>query len=143
MRYIILWAVGNLAWMALVYSVSFAYDRFKKRPTNTLLNSLGTLLATASAAIAVRLRTPFMIHLPTGSFWYYVGVGLVAAFGPAVCGMFIFTIASLFDKYDPFDTGWFNQLARPFYVSFLLFGSVGMLLGLLALLLPSSLLPNR
>ena len=133
MKVLIVWAVGNLAWMVLVYCVTLAYSRFRKRPTSTLLSVLGTLLATASAMIAVRWWTPLMIHAPQGTFWYYVGVALLATAGPGLCGLVILVVLSACDK-DLTEMGWFNQLALPFYVSFYLFGGLVTLGGLIGFL---------
>jgi len=129
--------------MVLVYCVTLAYGRFRKRPANTLLNLLGTLLATASAVVSIRWGTPLIIHAPHGTFWYYLGVASLAAAGPGTCGMLLMVFGLEFHKYDPDDIGWFHQLALPFYMSFLLYGGLMVLGGLLGLLLPSSLLPNR
>jgi hypothetical protein len=140
MKVLSVWAVSNLVWMALVYCVTIGYRRLMKRPTDTLLTAIGTVLAATSALTAIWWWAPFMIHTPPGTFRYYIGVVVLAAAGPAMCFLVFLVLASAFDEFNPDEIGWLNQLLLPFYVSLYLFGGFIVLAALIGFLIQVKLL---
>lgn len=143
MRPVITWAIGNLAWMMVVYCVTWAYRRVRSRPGNAGLNVIGSLFATGVALAAVHWGASFMIHSRPGSVWYYFGLVWLSALGVGGVGMLLMAIESILS-----DAGWgelnmFHQLALPFYVSFWLFGALSLLGALLGWLLPIQMLPSQ
>jgi hypothetical protein len=135
MRAIFLWAVGNLAWTLLIYASTVAYSRFKKLPTDIMLNILGALLTTGAALATVHWATSLLIRARTDTVWYYVGIAWLAAGGAAACGLLLVLITSLLG--DLREDSRLEQFFRPFYVAVYVFSGLSISIGLLGLFLPS------
>jgi hypothetical protein len=116
-KVILSWAVGNLCWMLLVYGLTLAYYRFRRRPARSVFNALGTLLAT-TAGVAAAAWARNTTTVPAGTPVYYVGLTYVAFGGAAVVGILLIVCADHLTGRSSTNTNhWLGQLLMPFYVS--------------------------
>lgn len=115
-RELVVWLVGNLAWMVTVYTATRVYYFAKRQTAEAIFTWMGTALVGAISMTTYTWLAP-RITLSKGSIAYYPILALLSLGGAAIVGLLVITLVEQFDI-DSLDSAkWYGHLLAPFYVS--------------------------